>query len=367
MGFAREVPPEALPASCSGGGWHLATHILPMGLINSVAIAQHVHRRVIGLALRGEKALASGYQELRRDPGFPTADHLYRVYLDNYDELRKVDRRLADTLAGTPSDWTLAVRQTYEDLGLPRHPKKARAEVQGAWLDGEAGTAAPKGAKVVKYVRLACELLIRGCATQKELQIVGGGFVYLAMFRRPLLAGLNALWTRIIDLGEMPKRREQLGEVVELELVRFIALTPLAVIDFRTMISEEVTASDASTSGGGLCVNKELYTEWLQPELRLGEIYSPKMRLVVSLFDGIGALRVAVDALRVPVAGYVSAEISEDARRAEGWSKAGSQMCGASRTSKTSTKTRSAVGASCIQVCVLSSSAPAHRVKVSQV
>ena len=38
---------------------------------------------------------------------------------------------------------------------------------------------------------------------------------------------------------------------------------------------------------------------------------------MVSLFDGIGALRVAVDALRVPVAGYISAEISEDARRAE--------------------------------------------------
>lgn len=32
--------------------------------------------------------------------------------------------------------------------------------------------------------------------------------------------------------------------------------------------------------------------------------------LVVSLFDGIGALRIAVDALQVPVAGYVAAEIS---------------------------------------------------------
>ena len=149
MGFAREVPPEALPASCTGTGWHLVTQVLPMGLINSVAIAQHVHRRVIGLALRGERALASGHQELRRDRGSSSADHLYRVYLDNYDELRKVDRKLAETLAGTPSAWTLAVRQTYEDLGLPRHPKKAvtqevKAEVQGAWLDGEALPRAPK-------------------------------------------------------------------------------------------------------------------------------------------------------------------------------------------------------------------------------
>ena len=330
MGFAREVPPEALPASCSGTGWHLVTQVLPMGFINSVAIAQHVHRRVISLALRGEKALASGHQELRRDRGFSAADHLYRVYLDNYDELRKVDRRLAETLAGTPSAWTLAVRQTYEDLGLPRHPKKAvtqevKAEVQGAWLDGEAGTASPKSSKVVKYVRLACELLIRGCASQKELQIVGGGFVYIAMFRRPLLAGLNALWRRIIDLGSHSRRREALHEHVALELLRFIAMTPLAFMDFRTKISECVTASDASTSGGGLCASKGLSPDGAaaaQAQTR-GDILSQddvEPILVVSLFDGIGALRVAVDALRVPVAGYVSAEISEDARRVvESW------------------------------------------------
>ena len=42
--------------------------------------------------------------------------------------------------------------------------------------------------------------------------------------------------------------------------------------------------------------------------------------LDVSLFDGIGALRVAVDSLQVPVAGYVSAEISPEARRVvESW------------------------------------------------
>lgn len=41
---------------------------------------------------------------------------------------------------------------------------------------------------------------------------------------------------------------------------------------------------------------------------------------MVSLFDGIGALRIAVDALQVPVAGYVAAEISPEARRVvESW------------------------------------------------
>ena len=96
-------------------------------------------------------------------------------------------------------------------------------------------------------------------------------------------------------------------------------------MDFRTKISECVTASDASTSGGGLCASKELspYGAAAAQAQTRGDILSQddvEPILVVSLFDGIGALRVAIDALRVPVAGYVSAEISEDARRVvESW------------------------------------------------
>ena len=302
MGFGREVPSEALPAGCSGSGWHLVTQVLPMGFINSVAIAQHVHRRVISQALRGEARLASGHQEIRRDRPASSAPHLFRVYLDNYDELKKVDKSLADMLEGTPSAWTLAVRQTYETLGLPRHPKKAvtqalKAEVQGAWVDGEIGKAGPKPEKVMRYVKLACEAVILGKASQRELQVIGGGFVYIAMFRRPLLSGLNAIWRRVVELSALPStQRAPLGAEVEHELLRFGALTPLAFMDFRTPISEKVTASDASTTGGGLCVSKSLSPYGVAASLATcrGDVISQdeiNPILVVSLFDGIGALR----------------------------------------------------------------------------
>ena len=190
--------------------------------------------------------------------------HLFRIYLDNYDELKKVDRSLAEMVAGTPSAWTLAVRQTYETLGLPRHPKKAvmqsvKAEVQGAWVGGELGRAGPKPEKVMRYVKLACEAVIKGKASQRELQVIGGGFVYIAMFRRPLLAGLNAIWRRVVELDNLKAtQRASLGPEVEHEIIRFVALTPLAYMDFRTPISEKVTASDASTTGGGLCVSRNV-------------------------------------------------------------------------------------------------------------
>ena len=235
-----------------------------MGFINSVAIAQHIHRRVINQALKGDQRLASGHQEIRRDRPHSHAPHLFRVYLDNYDELKKVDRHLASTIAGTPSAWTLAVRATYEKLGPPRHPKKAvthevKAEVQGAWVDGELGRATPKTDKIMRYVRLACEVIIVGSASQRELQVIGGGFVhgdvqatFVVWVERHMATHCGVGYTG----GN--RRRAKLTQDVCLELLRFIAMTPLAYMDFRTAASESVTASDASTTGGGLCVSREL-------------------------------------------------------------------------------------------------------------
>ena len=40
--------------------------------------------------------------------------------------------------------------------------------------------------------------------------------------------------------------------------------------------------------------------------------------LIIGLFDGIGALRVALDALKAPVAGHISVEKSADVHRAVG-------------------------------------------------
>ena len=326
MGFAREVPSEALPAGHDGAGWHLVTKVLPMGFVNSVAIAQHVHRRVISQALHADTRLATRRQEIRRGRTSSRADHLFRVYLDNFDELRKVDRRVAGLIEGTPSDWTLAIRETYTTLGLPRHPKKAveqasGAEVQGAWVDGSKGTAAPKHSKVARYLGLACEAVVSGKATMRELQVIGGGFVYIAMFRRPLLSGLNAIWRKITSMKELGTHaRQPLGKEVELELIRFISLSPLAFMNFRLPVSKHVTASDASTTGGGLCVSRGVSPYGLaasQAEAR-GDVLNPDEMdqvLVVSLFDGIGSLRVALDCLRVPVAGYISVQIDDAASR----------------------------------------------------
>ena len=263
---------------------------------------------------------------MRRDKGPTCSSSMFRVYLDNFDEIRKVDTRLASLVEGKPSDYNLAVRAAYEKWKLPRHPKKAVesaliAEVQGAVVDGKKGKAWPKPSKVGVYVVLALELLRRGAATLRELQVVAGGFVYFSMFRRPLLCSLNAIWQHMEKMKhEPPVVRLPIPSLVQLELARFCTLVPLARMDFRLGVSGMVTASDASNTGGGLCSSCGL-TSFGRMASRASvrgdvpEEHDFVQVLGIGLFDGIGALRVACDTLNLPMGGYVSVEKSPEGRR----------------------------------------------------
>ena len=326
MAFGKEVPSSLVPMGGEGKKWYLAGQVLPMGYLNSVGVAQHIHRAVIQRAIGSIHGLGLTVQEIRRDRSFSHFPNLFRVYLDNFDQLQKVDRATALLVAGTPSSLVEQLREFYEDGQLPRHPKKSveqslAAEVQGAWLDGDKGVMFAKPAKVAKYVRLALELVGRGRASRKELQVVGGGFVYIAMFNRPLLSSLNQIWRMIVDTEQGgDQRRRWLKREVMVELVRFIGLCPLSFMQFRTPFDSMVTASDASTSGGGICKSVGLtpygqaaslsYVRGDVPEeLELVQVLS------VGLFDGISALRVALDVLKAPVAGHISVESKPEARR----------------------------------------------------
>ena len=240
MGFGRAVPLDLIPPERrqdNGAEWFLCARVLPMGFLNSVGIAQHIHRNVIKKALGSVHPPVGGHQEIRRDRVATNHPNVYRVYLDNFDELLKVNRSMAEAISGSPSDIVQKVREAYEELGLPRHPKKSvaqslEAEVQGAWVDGKQGVVMAKPSKVVKYLRLVMEVLREGKASQKELQVVGGGLVYLAMFRRPLLCGLNHIWQDIVSLNGKPATmRVPLSKKTALEMCRLVGLIPLAYIN----------------------------------------------------------------------------------------------------------------------------------------
>ena len=157
--------------------------------------------------------------------------------------------------------------------------------------------------------------------TQKQVQVVGGGFVYCAMFRRPLLGSLNALWTFISSFeGYPPVVKLDIPAMVKMEIARFIGMLPLAYMDFRCKISKQVTASDASETGGGITVSAGA-TPWgcvasaCPVRGDMVEPHDVTSVLTIGLFDGIGALRVAADALGWSVQGHVSIEVAPAAQR----------------------------------------------------
>ena len=283
----------------------LVSRVLPMGFRNSVSLAQAVHRSVVRRAKGRTSNRLLDCQELRKDRPFPNTDLMHRIYLDNFDELERMDGSLAALLKGSPSPSILALRAEYEAWGIPRHPKKAvqrslRAEVQGAMVDGDKGCAYPKPDKILKYTQLALLMLDQGKCSQKQMQVVAGGLVYIATFRRALMGGLNHIWAFIEEFNKYPPViRLEIPYLVELEISRFIALLPLARINFRALPNPQVTASDASTTGGGVTVSRGLTNlgriATLCPSRgdvpELGEMTQV---LTIGLFDGIGAHHVGV-------------------------------------------------------------------------
>eukprot|EP00435_Cladocopium_sp_Y103_P016967 s907_g4.t1 len=326
LSFGREVPASVAPPGATEP-YFLASRVLPMGFASSVSIAQHVHRRVVRLALHGmQPHHPTGQCELRKDRVFPSSKWLYRIYLDNFDTLERMDVEFAGLVAGKPSVETLAVRQGYLQWGMPRHPKKSveqelHAEIQGALVDGRSGKVRPKPQKVLKYVELAWQVLQAGKANQKQMQVVCGGLVYCSMFRRAMLGMLNQVWRFVTSFeGDPPVVKRALPPGVQMELMRFILAIPLAQMNLRSPVRGDVTVSDASEMGGGFCTSDGLtpmgvHAACCHVRGDLPDLDDHVQVLTIGLFDGIGALRVGCDVLKLPMAGHVSSEVSKEGNR----------------------------------------------------
>lgn len=202
LAFNKVVPQSCLPCELNGKVVYLASRVLPMGFLNSVSIAQNVHRNLVKWSYGMHERSALESSELRKDRPFTVAGAAWRVYLDNYDLLEKVSATGMIDQEGTVAEQVQALRQEYLVWSVPRNEKKAverstRCELQGATMDGILGLAFPKEAKLGKYFSLTLKLLGQKVVSQKQLQVVCGGLVYFSMFRRPVLGALNSVWSFI--------------------------------------------------------------------------------------------------------------------------------------------------------------------------
>ena len=325
LAFNKEVPDSVLPEELKGRVVYLASRVLPMGFLNSVSIAQNVHRNLVRWSSIDKEDTNLEWQELRKDKSFPATPHCWRVYLDNYDLLERVSATGMVELEGTVPNGILALRSEYEHWEVPRNEKKSVArssycELQGATVDGVKGLAYPKEGKLSKYYSLAIQLVQQRSVTQRQVQVVCGGLVYFAMFRRPLLGSLNCVWRFVESFNCPGARYRPLPRECRFEILRFVCLLPLVRMNFRCDVDPMVTCSDASLTGGGVCRSVRLTSVGalaVKGKLRGEEPGQAEafQVFVIGLFDGIGALRVAMELQGVSVIGYVSVEKEAYARR----------------------------------------------------
>ena len=227
LAFNKPVPDTALPVELHGKTVYLASRVLPMGFLNSVSLAQNVHRNLVKWSYGLEERPALESTELRKDRPFTTADSTWRVYLDNYDLLEKVEATGMTDCEGTVADQISALRQEYCVWSVPRNEKKAverstKCELQGATVDGKLGLAYPKESKLEKYFSMTLRLLGQKVVSQRQVQVVCGGLVYFSMFRRPILGALNAVWTFVESFNGPGAPYKPLPIECQAELLRFL-------------------------------------------------------------------------------------------------------------------------------------------------
>lgn len=95
LAFNKVVPDNCLPSELQGREVYLCSRVLPMGFVNSVGLAQHVHRNLaLWSGVRDDPAtgevLNTPELEIRKDKPPPVGNPQWRIYLDNYDLLERV-------------------------------------------------------------------------------------------------------------------------------------------------------------------------------------------------------------------------------------------------------------------------------------
>ena len=115
-----------------------------MGFLNSESLAQNVHRNLVQWS--GERVVALGSAELRKDRPFTVANPSWRVYLDNYDLLATWRRSLPLVSWNWKEAWPRASWRCVSNIwyGRFREMKRRLCELQGATLDGVEGIGSPR-------------------------------------------------------------------------------------------------------------------------------------------------------------------------------------------------------------------------------
>lgn len=338
MAFKWRVP-GSLVGLTSNAMTYVAASVIPMGWINAVSLFQHLHRQ-LGLQKEPFGANLPEDREWRRDRPIPISGqqqdtYWFQYYLDDFDAPEAVPAECWEQYKGTLSGVQQRQREAYARAGVSIAEGKSQCREplvvrMGAEVDGLLGVVGMPRDKVLELLWFSLWLLRQSKPSMKALLMVLGRMVRCFEFRRPLMSLLGNCWPKV-----HPSVRAPLHAGMVSSIMKACVMTVMAVADLRLKVDGAVTASDASTLGGGMCISGELTEEG---KTMLDFLHSPGYQLsrgavftaagamprplnsgprifVLSLFDGIAAVMCALSRLPCAVIGFAASEIDKDCRR----------------------------------------------------
>ncbi len=216
--------------------------------------------------------------EVRKDTTFPVLEvegsAIGSLYLDDTNILELIDKKVAKSLEGKPSDEQLRLRAAYTHWGIPYRAEKAairakEPEKLGAIIDGERGLVRAATRRAIESIALGCWMIQKEYPPRKIVQVFAGKEVHTLQFRRPLfsVSVFSEIWKAIGSDGYVTK----IGRGVVEEVLLVGALQPLKFTNLKAELNDVVTASDACETGGGTVFANRLSLKGLTEMVALEE------------------------------------------------------------------------------------------------
>ena len=171
-----------------GVKYYAAMAVVPMGWVNAVSVIQSVVRSLVF-----EGADIPEDSEITKMKQMPNTDDYTVIYLDSFDELRRLNKQCAEALEGQASARHLRFRELCHQKGLPLNDGKrlvgaVQGTLQGGTLDGDLGWYKLSGDKQVDLTEIGISLLSLPRWEEFQIRHFIGKATFGMCFRRPLLS-----------------------------------------------------------------------------------------------------------------------------------------------------------------------------------
>ena len=225
-----------------------ALAVVPMGWHSAVALIQAAVRNIVFTRCGVPRTTS-----VEKGLPLPDTNEMTVVYLDNFDELRKVRKFGSELELGRASPAHQRFNEVCDELGLSRNRAKQlimslTGGIQGGELDGRTGVLKVAKDKLLSFVAISLGMLQSENWKEFHIRHWTGKAAFVAAFRRPLFAILESVFPCINDSVKADVRP---GWKEAEEILSFMILAVHAESNLRCQVSGTISCTDASPTGGG--------------------------------------------------------------------------------------------------------------------